>query len=69
MRVSAKYTEECIMEVIRQRPGSGGPLIADVVGLGKDSIHIHLRNLQAEGKIEKRGETSAARFFPAGAAA
>lgn len=65
-RVSAKFTEGCILETIRKEPGYNGTHYADVVGLEKTSIHIHLSNLQAEGLIEKRGDLSGARWFPVG---
>ena len=61
-------TRESILWFIEQEGSASGPELARWLGVTRQAVNQHLRELMATGKIFKTGSTRAARYFPAGAA-
>ena len=57
-----------IREFIAKNGSATGPELADYLGVTRQAVSLHLRQLIAAGEIFKTGSTRAARYFPAGAA-
>ena len=61
-------TQEAILRFIGQNGSATGPELAGNLGITRQAVSPHLRELIAKGKIFKTGSTRAARYFPAAAA-
>ena len=61
-------TRETILGLIEEKGSATGPELAAWLGITRQAVNPHLRELMATGKIFKTGSTRAARYFPASAA-
>ena len=61
-------TREIILGFIEEKGSATGPELAEWLGVTRQAVIPHLRELMATGKIFKTGSTRAARYFPASAA-
>ena len=61
-------TRETILGLIEEKGSATGPELAAWLGVTRQAVNPHLRELIATGKIFKTGSTRAARYFPPGAA-
>ena len=59
---------EMIREFIANNGSATGPELADYLGVTRQAVSLHLRQLIAAGEIFKTGSTRGARYFPAEAA-
>ena len=58
-------TREAILRFIVQKGSVTGPELAGNLGITRQAVALHLRELIASGQIFKTGSTRAARYFPA----
>jgi anti-sigma regulatory factor (Ser/Thr protein kinase) len=61
-------TRAAVLELVEQGGSISGPEIADRLGITRQAVNLHLRDLLSEGKIVKTGSTRAARYHPRSAA-
>jgi anti-sigma regulatory factor (Ser/Thr protein kinase) len=61
-------TQEAILRFIGENGSATGPELAGNLGITRQAVSPHLRELIASGQIFKTGSTRAARYFPADAA-
>lgn len=61
-------TREVIRQYIEKRGSATSPEMAEHLGLTRQAVSLHLRQLIQDGKIFKTGSTRAARYFPRQAA-
>jgi len=62
-------TRDMIREYIEENGSATGPELAEYLGITRQAIGLHLRQLIGAAEIFKTGSTRAARYFPRGAAA
>lgn len=64
----AGSTRQAIRLLIEKMGSASGPELAQQLGITRQAVGLHLRQLIAEGAVFKTGSTRAARYFPASAA-
>lgn len=62
-------TSAAVLEYIKKNGSATGPELAEYLGISRQAVSLHLRQLIADGAIFKTGKTRAAQYFPIGAAA
>jgi len=62
-------TRDAIREYIEENGSATGPELAEYLGVTRQAVSLHLRQLIASAEIFKTGSTRAARYFPHNAAA
>ncbi len=67
--VKARSTRDTIRRYIEKNGSATGPELAKYLGMTRQAVGLHLRQLIADAEIFKTGSTRAARYFPWGAAA
>ena len=65
----ADSTREAIRRYIEDKGSATGPELAGYLGITRQAVSLHLRQLIAGDEIFKTGSTRAARYFPRAAAA
>jgi anti-sigma regulatory factor (Ser/Thr protein kinase) len=65
----ARSTRDAIREYIQENGSATSPELADYLGITRQAVSLHLRQLLASAEILKTGSTRAARYFPLDAAA
>jgi biotin operon repressor/anti-sigma regulatory factor (Ser/Thr protein kinase) len=63
----AGSTREAILDLIGTAGGISGPELAAQLGITRQAVNQHLRDMIASGKVIKTGSTRAARYHPPGA--
>jgi biotin operon repressor len=61
-------TREAIRFFVEKRGSATGPELAEHLGISRQAVNQHLRQLIAAGQVFKTGSTRAARYYTAGAA-
>ncbi|MCP5090290.1 MAG: winged helix-turn-helix transcriptional regulator, partial [Gammaproteobacteria bacterium] len=64
----SRSTREVIREFIEERGSATSTDLAEHLGITRQAVSLHLRQLVDAGKIFKTGSTRAARYFPLQAA-
>ena len=64
----ADTTRGTIRRLIEKKGSASGPELAKHLGITRQAVSLHLRELIAGGVVFKTGSTRAARYFPASAA-
>ena len=59
---------EKIRRLIEERGEMSGPALAEELGISRQAVSLHLRQLIADGAVFKTGSTRAARYLPGNAA-
>lgn len=62
-----RSTRGAIRQFIEDRGSATGPQLAEHLGITRQAVSQHLRQLIAEERVFKTGSTRAARYFPAAA--
>lgn len=65
---STDSTREAICRFIAKNGSATGPDLAAHLGITRQAVSLHLRQLIADGTVFKTGSTRAARYFPGDAA-
>jgi biotin operon repressor len=63
----AGSTREAILDLIGTAGSISGPELAEQLGITRQAVNQHLRDMIASGKVIKTGSTRAARYHPPGA--
>jgi anti-sigma regulatory factor (Ser/Thr protein kinase) len=63
-----KSTRDTIRRIIEKNGSATGPELADFLGITRQAVSLHLRQLVASGEVFKTGSTRAARYFSKNAA-
>ena len=61
-------TREAICRLIEENGSATGPELAAHLGITRQAVSLHLRQLISSGKVFKTGSTRAAQYFPSNAA-
>ena len=64
-----RSTRDAIRDYIAGNGSATSPELADHLGITRQAVSLHVRELLADGEIFKTGSTRAARYFPRDAAA
>lgn len=59
-----RTTKQAILDYIEKNGSATGPELAELLGITRQAVSSHLRDLLADSKIVKTGSTRAARYFP-----
>jgi biotin operon repressor/anti-sigma regulatory factor (Ser/Thr protein kinase) len=65
---NSESTRNAICRLIEQRGSVTGPELAEELGISRQAVSLHLRQLIADGAVFKTGSTRAARYLPGNAA-
>ena len=65
---TTESTRDAIRRFIEKKGSVTGPELAEHVGISRQAVSLHLRQLIAEGTVFKTGSTRAARYLPGDAA-
>jgi anti-sigma regulatory factor (Ser/Thr protein kinase) len=60
----SKTTRQAILDYLNDHGSATGPELAEFLGVTRQAIGPHVRQLLADSKIVKTGSTRAARYFP-----